>query len=189
MKGRRYLVLHLPRLATDRIRQREPELAKAPISRTAMAATLGRNSVRCPTRRPRPAPPTCAPASAPRTCRSAMARTRRCSPSHAWGDALSNVSALQQAFAVLDPQPHARLDPRHQGTKHPHQRAEPRHTLTLGLKSMLPGGAEARIATTIPVGRLGTPADLGKAAVLLASDDGEYIHGVVLEVDGGVVQV
>jgi protein ImuB len=27
MRGRRYLVLHLPRLATDRIRQREPELA------------------------------------------------------------------------------------------------------------------------------------------------------------------
>jgi hypothetical protein len=27
MRGRRYLVLHLPLLATDRIRQREPELS------------------------------------------------------------------------------------------------------------------------------------------------------------------
>ena len=32
MKRRRYLVLHLPRLATDRIRQREPELAERPLA-------------------------------------------------------------------------------------------------------------------------------------------------------------
>jgi len=65
----------------------------------------------------------------------------------------------------------------------------PGHTLTPGLESMLPEGAEAHIATTIPLGRLGTPADLGKAAVFLASSDSEYVHGIVLEVDGGVAQV
>ncbi len=65
----------------------------------------------------------------------------------------------------------------------------PGHTLTPGLKSMLPEGAEAHIATTIPLGRLGTPADLGKAAVFLASSDSEYVHGIELEVDGGVAQV
>ncbi len=32
MSGRRFLVLHLPRLTTDRIRQREPELRQAPIA-------------------------------------------------------------------------------------------------------------------------------------------------------------
>ena len=34
--SRRYLVLHLPRLATDRIRQREPDLAGVPIAVWAM---------------------------------------------------------------------------------------------------------------------------------------------------------
>ena len=65
----------------------------------------------------------------------------------------------------------------------------PGHTLTPGLKSLLPEGAEDHVATTIPLGRLGTPADLGKAAVFLASSDSEYIHGVELEVDGGVAQI
>ncbi len=30
--SRRYLVLHLPRLATDRLRQREPELGNVPLA-------------------------------------------------------------------------------------------------------------------------------------------------------------
>ena len=38
---------------------------------------------------------------------------------------------------------------------------------------------------SLPWGRLGTPADIGKAAAFLASDDAEYITGVVLPVDGG----
>lgn len=37
----------------------------------------------------------------------------------------------------------------------------------------------------LPWGRLGTPADIGKAAAFLASDDAEYITGVILPVDGG----
>ncbi|AMX97844.1 SDR family oxidoreductase [Mesorhizobium sp. M7A.F.Ca.US.014.04.1.1] len=65
----------------------------------------------------------------------------------------------------------------------------PGHTLTPGLKTLLPAGAEDHVATTIPLGRLGTPADLGKAAVFLASSDSEYIHGIELEVDGGVSQI
>jgi NAD(P)-dependent dehydrogenase (short-subunit alcohol dehydrogenase family) len=64
----------------------------------------------------------------------------------------------------------------------------PGHTLTPGLKALLPEGAENHVATTIPLGRLGTPADLGKAAVFLASSDSEYI-GIELEVDGGVSQI
>lgn len=38
---------------------------------------------------------------------------------------------------------------------------------------------------TIPWGRLGLPADIGKAAVFLASDDSDYITGTLLTVDGG----
>lgn len=37
----------------------------------------------------------------------------------------------------------------------------------------------------IPAGRWGTPEDVQGAAVFLASDAAEYIHGVILPVDGG----
>ncbi|MGH8178283.1 MAG: 2-dehydro-3-deoxy-D-gluconate 5-dehydrogenase KduD [Steroidobacter sp.] len=37
----------------------------------------------------------------------------------------------------------------------------------------------------IPAGRWGTPADLGGAAVFLASAASDYIHGTILPVDGG----
>jgi glucose 1-dehydrogenase len=45
--------------------------------------------------------------------------------------------------------------------------------------------AIARAGPTLPWGRLGTPADIGKAAVFLASDDADYITGASLLVDGG----
>lgn len=38
----------------------------------------------------------------------------------------------------------------------------------------------------IPYGRIGVPADIGAAAVWLASDDSDYVHGVTLFVDGGM---
>ncbi len=38
----------------------------------------------------------------------------------------------------------------------------------------------------IPWGRLGLPADIGKAALYLCSDDAEYVTGEVLTVDGGI---
>lgn len=38
----------------------------------------------------------------------------------------------------------------------------------------------------IPWGRLGIPADIGKAALFLSSDDADYITGEVLTVDGGI---
>ncbi|OYW19595.1 MAG: glucose dehydrogenase [Planctomycetales bacterium 12-60-4] len=47
---------------------------------------------------------------------------------------------------------------------------------------------EAAIATDgpkLPWGRIGEPADIGRAAVFLASDDADYITGASLVVDGG----
>lgn len=41
------------------------------------------------------------------------------------------------------------------------------------------------VLQTIPLGRAGEPADIGRAAVFLASDDGAWITGKVLRVDGG----
>jgi glucose 1-dehydrogenase len=44
----------------------------------------------------------------------------------------------------------------------------------------------AATAPTLPWGRLGTPADIGRAAVFLASDAADYITGTTLLVDGGL---
>jgi glucose 1-dehydrogenase len=44
----------------------------------------------------------------------------------------------------------------------------------------------ASAAPRLPWGRLGTPADIGRAAVFLASDDADYITGTSLLVDGGL---
>ena len=38
----------------------------------------------------------------------------------------------------------------------------------------------------IPYGRIGVPEDIGKAAVWLASDDSDYVHGQTIFVDGGM---
>ncbi|TAZ35380.1 SDR family oxidoreductase [Rhizobium ruizarguesonis] len=64
----------------------------------------------------------------------------------------------------------------------------PGHTLTPGLSGLIPAEAYEGIAGTIPLGRMGTPDDMGKTALFLASDDSGYINGVELAVDGGVAQ-
>jgi len=45
------------------------------------------------------------------------------------------------------------------------------------------------ISNTIPLGRFGTPDEVAKAVVFLASDDSSYIAGTELFVDGGFAQV
>jgi NAD(P)-dependent dehydrogenase (short-subunit alcohol dehydrogenase family) len=41
----------------------------------------------------------------------------------------------------------------------------------------------------VPLGRVGQPEEIAKAAVFLASDDASFIAGIELFVDGGTVQV
>lgn len=43
----------------------------------------------------------------------------------------------------------------------------------------------ARFIATIPLGRLAEPQDIAHAALYLASDEAEFLTGVILEVDGG----
>lgn len=43
----------------------------------------------------------------------------------------------------------------------------------------------ARFVATIPLGRMSRPADIARATLYLASDDAEFITGVLLPVDGG----
>jgi NAD(P)-dependent dehydrogenase (short-subunit alcohol dehydrogenase family) len=45
------------------------------------------------------------------------------------------------------------------------------------------------IANSVPLGRFGTPDEIAKAVVFLASDDSSYITGAELFVDGGFAQV
>jgi NAD(P)-dependent dehydrogenase (short-subunit alcohol dehydrogenase family) len=70
----------------------------------------------------------------------------------------------------------------------------PGSTDTPGLNDLLassPAGEERRksIASSVPLGRLGTPDEVAKAVVFLASDDSSYITGAELFVDGGFAQV
>jgi NAD(P)-dependent dehydrogenase (short-subunit alcohol dehydrogenase family) len=53
-------------------------------------------------------------------------------------------------------------------------------------------GAEERmkfISGSVPLGRFGTPDEIARAVVFLASDDASYITGTELFVDGGFAQV
>ena len=45
------------------------------------------------------------------------------------------------------------------------------------------------ISNSVPLGRFGTPDEIAKAVVFLASDDNSYITGTELFVDGGFAQV
>jgi NAD(P)-dependent dehydrogenase (short-subunit alcohol dehydrogenase family) len=45
------------------------------------------------------------------------------------------------------------------------------------------------LATLIPLGRVGDPDEIAKAAVFLASDDASFVNGIELFVDGGQRQI
>jgi 3-oxoacyl-[acyl-carrier protein] reductase len=60
------------------------------------------------------------------------------------------------------------------------------NTLALGLMSNA-GGADvtAALAKTVPVGRLGTPEDVGAACVYLASNEASWLTGQTIGLNGG----
>ena len=47
----------------------------------------------------------------------------------------------------------------------------------------------ARIVSTVPMGRMGEPDEIAKAALFLASDDSSFVTGIELFVDGGKAQI
>lgn len=50
-------------------------------------------------------------------------------------------------------------------------------------------GIKDHLTSLIPLGRMGRPEEIGKAALFLASEDSSFIAGVELFVDGGTAQV
>ncbi|CAN7615857.1 glucose 1-dehydrogenase [Pararhizobium sp. LjRoot235] len=64
----------------------------------------------------------------------------------------------------------------------------PGHTETPGLSVLADEAVRDAMKANVPLGRMGTPDDLAKAALFLASDDSSYITGIELFVDGGVAQ-
>jgi len=48
---------------------------------------------------------------------------------------------------------------------------------------------ETNLVSTVPMGRLGNPDEIAKAALFLASDDSSFVPDIELFVDGGVAQI
>ena len=61
------------------------------------------------------------------------------------------------------------------------------NTLALGLMEMPDAGLTAGMVARIPVGRAGTPDDVGAACVWLASDEASWVTGQTIEINGGSI--
>jgi NAD(P)-dependent dehydrogenase (short-subunit alcohol dehydrogenase family) len=64
---------------------------------------------------------------------------------------------------------------------------------TPGLAGLVPAEHQesllGHLTTLVPMGRLGKPSEIAKAATFLASDDSSFINGIELFVDGGIAQI
>ncbi|MDV9170049.1 glucose 1-dehydrogenase [Streptomyces sp. W16] len=61
--------------------------------------------------------------------------------------------------------------------------------ITTSMVAGQPQDAIERIISTIPMGRMGAPDEVAKAALFLASDDSSFVTGIELFVDGGRAQI
>ena len=59
----------------------------------------------------------------------------------------------------------------------------------LGLPAAQQDAMRAQIRELVPIGRMGTPWELARAAVFLASDESRFVVGTELLVDGGVANL
>ena len=65
---------------------------------------------------------------------------------------------------------------------------------TPGMKNYLAStgaseGLKTRLVSSVPMGRVGSPDEIAKAVLFLASDDSSYVTGIELFVDGGMAQI
>jgi NAD(P)-dependent dehydrogenase (short-subunit alcohol dehydrogenase family) len=61
------------------------------------------------------------------------------------------------------------------------------NTLALGLMAVQDRTATEQLARRIPVGRAGTPEDIGAACVWLASDEASWVTAQTIEINGGSI--
>ena len=61
------------------------------------------------------------------------------------------------------------------------------NSLALGLMTNPDQSVTAALARAIPVGRTGTPEDIGAACVWLASDEASWVTGQTIEINGGSI--
>jgi 3-oxoacyl-[acyl-carrier protein] reductase len=61
------------------------------------------------------------------------------------------------------------------------------NTVALGLMGMPDPDITAHLARSVPVGRTGTPEDVGAACVWLASDEASWVTGQTIELNGGAL--
>jgi NAD(P)-dependent dehydrogenase (short-subunit alcohol dehydrogenase family) len=54
-------------------------------------------------------------------------------------------------------------------------------------KASNPKEAEAELIKKHPLGRIGYPEEVAKAALFLASDDSSFVTGTTVAVDGGIL--
>lgn len=65
----------------------------------------------------------------------------------------------------------------------------PAYTSELGMNAEQVKEFEAQAAASTPLGRTGTPDEIAKAVLFLASDESSYVNGIELFVDGGAAQI
>jgi 3-oxoacyl-[acyl-carrier protein] reductase len=65
----------------------------------------------------------------------------------------------------------------------------PETVLTETNQQWIPADVQRSLAEAHPLRRLGTPEDVARAAVFLASDDSSWITGVIIDIAGGAVLV
>jgi 3-oxoacyl-[acyl-carrier protein] reductase len=65
----------------------------------------------------------------------------------------------------------------------------PETILTEGNLKQIPEATRAALVEMHPVRRLGTPEDVARAALYLASDESSWVTGLILDVSGGAVMV
>jgi NAD(P)-dependent dehydrogenase (short-subunit alcohol dehydrogenase family) len=61
------------------------------------------------------------------------------------------------------------------------------NTLAIGLMDLPDPQATARLARTIPIGRTGLPEDIAAACLWLASEEGAWVTGQTVQVNGGSI--
>jgi NAD(P)-dependent dehydrogenase (short-subunit alcohol dehydrogenase family) len=65
----------------------------------------------------------------------------------------------------------------------------PAYKSELGMTDEQIEGFTAQAASATPLGRTGTPDEIAKAVLFLASDDSSFVNGIELFVDGGAAQI